>query len=452
MATPDVIFRSQSVVLPGAIEAAAVVVRQGRVHDVRPVNSVPAGDVIELGDQTLLPGLVDSHVHINEPGRTHWEGFETITRAAAAGGVTTLVDMPLNCIPSTCSADALRTKLASTPGKCHVDVGFWGGVVPGNAAELRGLHEAGVLGFKCFLAPSGVDEFECVGEADLRKAMLILADLGAVLLAHSEVPGPLEAADGVWQGADPRSHATWLASRPPAAELEAIELLIGLSRETGCRVHIVHLATREALPMLANARAEGLPITVETCPHYLTIAAEDVPDGGTAFKCAPPLRERANQDGLWQGLEDGLIDLIATDHSPSPPDIKCLDTGRFDSAWGGIASIQLSLPVVWAAAAQRGIGLDRVVDWMASAPAQLAGISGRKGAIEVGRDADLVVFEPDARWTVDASELHHRHSITPYDGAAVLGRVRQTYLRGELIARDSQPQPPQGSPLLRITA
>ena len=449
MATHDRVFRSQHVVLPGSVEPAAVVVRDGRIHDIVSAERPPEGELIECGDHHLLPGLVDSHVHINEPGRTHWEGFETMTRAAAAGGVTTLVDMPLNCIPSTCSADALRTKLAATAGKCHVDVGFWGGVVPGNSSDLRGLHEAGVLGFKCFLAPSGVDEFECVAEQDLREAMPILAGLGAVLLAHSELPGPLDAASGVWSGADPRSHATWLASRPPAAELEAIEQLIGLSRETGCRVHIVHLATRKALPMLADARREGLPITVETCPHYLTIAAEDVPEGGTAYKCAPPLRDRENQLGLWGGLEDGTIDLVVTDHSPSPPDIKCLDSGRFDQAWGGVASIQLSLPILWTAARERGIGLERIAQWMSTAPAELAGLSARKGAIALGRDADLVVFDPEEPWTIDASALHHRHSITPYDGASVRGLVRRTYLRGNLAASNSRPEPPLGAPLLR---
>ena len=451
MSFVDRVFRSQRVVLPDEVKPASVVVRDGRIADIVAADQPLAGEVIELGDRMLLPGLVDSHVHINEPGRTHWEGFESMTKAAAAGGVTTLVDMPLNCIPSTCSDNALRTKLASTPGKCHVDVGFWGGVVPGNAEDLRGLHEAGVLGFKCFLAPSGVDEFECVSEADLRLAMPILAELGAVLLAHSEAPGPLEAASGVWAEGDSRSHATWLSSRPPAAELEAIGLLIGLCRETGCRVHIVHLATEEALPMLADARAEGLPITVETCPHYLTIAAEDVPNGGTAFKCAPPLRDRANQGGLWRGLLDKTIDLIVTDHSPSPPDIKCLDTGRFDTAWGGIASIQLSLPIVWTAAASRGISMDTVARWMATAPAELAGLSARKGAIEKGRDADLVVFDPDAEWIVEADTLHHRHSITPYNGRRLRGVVQQTYLRGQLASDSAALTSPLGTPLLRTT-
>lgn len=449
MAPPKRTFVSENVVLPHGVEPAAVVVRDGRIADIVDRHATPEGDVVDFGGDYLMPGLVDSHVHINEPGRTHWEGFETMTRAAAAGGVTTLVDMPLNCIPSTCTADALRTKLSATAGKLHVDVGFWGGVVPGNAAELRGLYDAGVLGYKCFLAPSGVDEFECVDESDLREAMPILAEMGAVLLAHAEVPGPLEAAAGVWVGGDARSHATWLASRPPAAELEAIDMLIGLSRETGCRVHIVHLAASEAVPMLDAARAEGLPITVETCPHYLVLAAEDVPEGATPYKCAPPLRSRENQERLWDALAGGTIDLVVTDHSPSPPAIKRLDSGRFDEAWGGIASIQLSLPVFWTAAHARGLSLDRVAEWMCTAPARLAGLGGRKGIVAVGADADLVRFDPHTTWTVDASTLHHRHSLTPYDGAALRGFVRETWVRGTRAATNSEPVAPTGRTLLR---
>jgi len=386
--------------------------------------------LIDAGSAVILPGLVDSHVHINDPGRSDWEGFETATRAAAAGGITTLVDMPLNSIPATTTVAGLEAKRRASVGHCHVDVGFWGGVVPGNAADIEPLARAGVLGFKCFLSPSGVDEFGHVSEADLREAMPIIAKTGLPLLVHAEWPPLLREPD---RRADPRSYATWLDSRPTTAEQAAIDLMIELSSDTGARVHIVHLASADALSSIGGARARGVPISVETCPHYLTFAAEDVADGDTALKCAPPIREGEHRERLWQALADGRIDLIATDHSPAPSALKHIEDGNFLDAWGGIASLQISLPIVWTGARQRGLTIDRLAQWMAAGPARLAGLQDRKGAIAVGRDADLVIVDPDREMTVDASRLYHRHAVTPYDGARLRGVVMATMLRGEIV-------------------
>ncbi len=344
MAPSDLTLRSQRVVTPEGVRPATLHIRQGQIDHVTQDVSSPA---LDCGDLVVMPGLVDTHVHVNEPGRTEWEGFETASRAAAAGGITTLVDMPLNSIPATTTRAALRAKIEAANGKAYVDVGFWGGVVPGNAGELKGLVEDGVLGFKAFLVPSGVDEFEHVGEADLREAMPELARHGAALLVHAELPGPIQAAANVWEGGDPNEYGRYLRSRPDAAEVEAVEMLVRLCRETGCRVHIVHVSSAEVLPLLKRARREQLPITAETCPHYLTFAAEEIPDGALAFKCAPPIRSRENRERLWEALREGLLDLVATDHSPSPPELKA---GDFRGAWGGIASLQLSLPALWTGA------------------------------------------------------------------------------------------------------
>ena len=359
---PDLLVRGRRVVTPEGVRPAAIHVRAGRIERVAPLDEpLPAGARgIDAGDSVVMPGVVDTHVHVNEPGRTEWEGFATATRAAAAGGVTTLVDMPLNSIPATTTREALYEKLAAADGQCHVDVGFWGGVVPGNAMEIAGLLAAGALGCKAFLVPSGVDEFAHVGEADLRRALPELARQGAVLLAHAELPGPIDAAAGVWEGAgaaELRQYDRWLRSRPPAAEVEAIALLIRLARETGCRVHVVHLATPAALPILRSARAEGLPITVETCPHYLTFCAEEIADGAVEHKCAPPIRSRSDREALWAALRAGEIDLVASDHSPSPPERKAVASGDFRAAWGGIASLQLALPAVWTGARARGFSI-----------------------------------------------------------------------------------------------
>ncbi len=429
------VFRGRRVVLPDGVRAASVTVTDGVVTSIDnwADGGAEGAAIVDVGDALLLPGLVDTHVHVNEPGRTHWEGFASATRAAAAGGVTTIVEMPLNSIPATTSAAALRTKVAAADGQLRVDVGFWGGVVPGNAEELRPLWEAGAWGFKCFMVPSGVDEFQGVAESDLRVAMPILAELGAPLLVHAELPGPIERAMEDCAGLDPRRYATYLRSRPPAAEVQAVELMVRLCREFGTRIHIVHLATAAALPLLRTARAEGLPITVETCPHYLHFAAEDIADGATAWKCAPPIRERAEREALWDALAAGDIDLVASDHSPCPPEMKGMDPGDFFAAWGGIASLQLGLPAVWSGARARGLGIERVVEWMSAAPARLAGLDPRKGGIAVGRDADLVVFDPHAQAAVDPAGLHHKHPVTPYAGDVLCGQVLATYVRGALV-------------------
>jgi allantoinase len=358
--------------------------------------------------------------------------------------------MPLNSVPATTSVVALGEKLAATAGKLTVDVGFWGGVVPGNAGELAALHAAGVLGFKCFLVPSGVDEFAAVGEADLRAALPILAALDVPLLVHAELPGPIDAAVAALGAAPPNRYATWLASRPRAAEDEAIALLVALARATGARIHVVHLSSSDALPVLRGARDAGLRISVETCPHYLVFAAEEIRDGATDHKCAPPIRERANNERLWEALRDGLIDFVASDHSPCPPAMKEMTNGDFFRAWGGIASLELGLSVMWTAARERGIVLERLAGWMAAAPAALAGLSARKGRIAPGLDADLVVWNPDASFRVDAARLRQRHPITPYAGRELYGVVAATYLRGRAVFdRGIVPGPPHGEVILR---
>jgi allantoinase len=426
---------SRRVVLPDGIRAAAIHVRGGRIVSIGEYRDLTAGvKIIDAGELVVIPGLVDTHVHMNDPGRADWEGVEHATAAAAAGGITTVVDMPLNSIPPTTTVAGLEAKRDAIRGRAAVDVGFWGGVVPGNVADLEPLARAGVLGFKCFLAPSGVPEFEHVTEADLRRACPVIAALGLPLLVHAEWPDALR----VPNVALPRQYATWLASRPPAAEQRAIELLVDLAVDFGIRIHLVHLACADALNTLRAARARGLPITVETCPHYLTFAAEEIADGGTPFKCAPPVREREQRERLWQGLADGDIDIVASDHSPAPPSMKSADTGDFLSAWGGIASLQLSLPAVWTGASTRGFSMLDIVRWMSAAPAGLAGSSDRKGAITAGRDADLVIFDPDDEFVVDPAQLRHRHPLTPYAGLTLRGRVRTTILRGECIYQDGE--------------
>ncbi|MGQ0814836.1 MAG: allantoinase AllB [Gemmatimonadota bacterium] len=428
------ILRSKRVITPDGERPADIVIDSGSIIDVRDTDSEP-DSVLDYGELVLLPGLVDTHVHINEPGRTEWEGFVSATRAAAAGGVTTLIDKPLKSIPATINVDALKQKVDAARGRCHVDVGFWGGLVPDNLSELGSLLEHGVFGFKCFMVNSGVPEFDWMQPADLRRAAPILRELDATLLAHAEWPFVIEEAslrDDVALG-DMRKYDLYLRSRPADAELEAIEYLIDLVREFGCRVHIVHVAAPEAAPVIEAARAEGLPITAETCPHYLTFSAEKVPDGATAFKCAPPIRTANAREDLWNALDRGAIDMVVSDHSPCPPVMKQSDSGDFLAAWGGIASVQLGLRAVWTQAAARGHGLIKVAEWMSHRPATLANLDGRKGSIEAGRDADIVVFDPDAVKPVDASTLEHRHKLTPYDGMQLRGEVRATYLRGEKI-------------------
>ena len=426
------VVTSDRIITPEGERPGAVVVSDGTITAVVSREAAPAAhDTFDAGSAALLPGIVDTHVHLNEPGRTDWEGFATGTHAAAAGGVTTVVDMPLNSVPVTTNVAALRHKAAAAHGVALVDYGFWGGVIPGNAADIAPLLDAGALGFKVFLVPSGIDEFPMTGPRDLAAAMTQIAEHNAVLLVHAEAPEVIERATLDASG-DPRRYATWLASRPVAAEITAIDRMLELSARTGCRVHIVHLACVEGIARLTAARRIGVRATVETCPHYLTFAAEDVPDGATVFKCAPPIRERAHRDGLWQGLERGDIDLVASDHSPSPPALKCLDRGDFMAAWGGIASLEIALAAVWTGARQRGRSLAEVARWMSRHPALLAGLT-RKGRIAPGCDADLVVFDPDRRWTVDPQALRQRHPVTPYAGLALRGRVLRTYVRGMCV-------------------
>jgi allantoinase len=425
----DLILRSQRVVTPDGTRPAAIVVRGGSIVDVASLDEVHGGE--NLGDLVILPGLVDTHVHINQPGRTHWEGFASATRAAAAGGVTTLVDMPLNATPATTSVRAFHEKLVA--GCEHwVDVGFWGGVVPGNLSELAPLARAGVLGFKCFLVPSGVSDFEAISLAALPAVLDILKALDLPLLVHAELPEPILAATAELQrsGADPRRYSSFLGCRPCAAENEAIAALIALAATTRAHIHVVHLSSAEAVPMLREARARGVPITVETCPHYLYFFAEEVPDQATEYKCTPPIRDAANRDALWSALAEGVIDLVASDHSPAPPELK---GGDFFQAWGGIASLQLRLGIVWSGARSRGFDFTDLARWLCSAPAELAGLAHRKGAIEPGRDADFVIWDPDAERVVEPHALYHRHKQTPYLGRTLPGVVHATYLRGTRI-------------------
>jgi allantoinase len=431
--SPDLILRARRIVTPDGEQAGVVVVRDGIINEVISDAAGRGPADVEIPDScVLLPGLVDSHVHVNEPGRTQWEGFATATAAAAAGGITTIADMPLNSIPATVSVAALRAKQAAAQGQLAIDVAFWGGAVPGRTADLRPLHEAGVAGFKCFLLPSGVPEFEPLEPAQLRAAMAEIASFGGLLIAHAEDPGVIGAAPAP-RG---RSYRDFLASRPPAAEVAAVRGLLAATRQTGCRTHIVHLSAAAALPLIARARQDGLPVTVETCPHYLTLAAAQVPDGATQFKCCPPIRDAANQDRLWQALADGVIDCVVSDHSPCPAEAKHLETGDFGEAWGGIASLQIGLPAVWTVAAARGLALADLARWMARAPAALIGRPDR-GEIRPGRQADFCVFDPDEQFVVDPARLRHRHKVSPYAGKTLRGVVRQTWLRGELVGPDS---------------
>ncbi len=431
MKEPAFIIRSQRVILPGSVAPASLFVRAGKIEKVGGYgDSYGEVPVVDAGNAVVMPGLVDTHVHINEPGRTEWEGFNTATRAAAAGGVTTLVDMPLNCIPATVSAPAFEEKLNAARGQCWVDVAFWGGVVPGNESEIKPMLEAGVRGFKCFLVDSGVEEFVHVGEADLRKAMPVLAETGAVLLVHAEVPGPISKASVAAAGSEPRRYETFLSSRPREAENEAVRSMVGLSKETGARVHIVHHSSADAIPDLKMAREEGLPITVETCPHYLIFDAEDIPDGATHFKCCPPVRERDNRERLWGALENGVIDMIVSDHSPCEPDLKLREEGDFVRAWGGIAGVQFGLPAIWTEAERRGFDLNDIARWMSSEPAKLAGLDTKKGGLEPGLDADIVIFHPEREIEITQASIHHRHKVSPYEGMKLKGEVASTFVRG----------------------
>lgn len=433
--TPTLVLRSRRVFTPAGELPADVIVAGGRIADVAPYRSAAGAPVEDLGELALLPGLVDTHVHINEPGRTAWEGFTSATRAAAAGGVTTLIDMPLNSIPATVTLDALRVKQEVARGRVYVDVGFWGGAIPGNTHELEPLYRAGVYGFKSFLAPSGVDEFPHVNAAELAEALTEQARLDALAIIHAEAPHVLDAAPQV----PGRAYADFLASRPDAAETVAVEQLLDIAKRTCARVHVLHVSSAQVLPLLDAARAAGIAVTAETCPHYLTLVAEGVPAGDTAFKCCPPIRSQDNRDALWRGIEAGSFAAVVSDHSPCTADLKRLDVGDFAAAWGGIASLQLGLATVWTEARARGFELADVVALMAAGPARLVGLA-RKGAIAPGYDADLVAFDPDAVFTVDPAGLHHRNPVTPYAGRALTGTVRTTWLAGAPVDVHGSPR------------
>jgi allantoinase len=432
----DLLLRARRAIVDGAEQAVAVVVRDGRIAEITSYDAeVDAAETVTLADdEVLLPGLVDTHVHVNEPGRTEWEGFASATAAAAAGGVTTIIDMPLNSIPPTTTVAGLDAKRAAAEGCVRVDVGFWGGAVPDNLDDLAALHERGVFGFKCFLLDSGVAEFPPLDADGLDAAMHELARLDALLLVHAEDAEAIAAAPGG------PAYAAFLASRPRRAEEAAIERVVAAARHTGGRAHVVHLADADALSMLRTARADGVRVSVETCPHYLTFAAEDIADGATDHKCCPPIREGDNRDALWAGLAAGDIDLVVTDHSPCTADLKCGDTGDFGQAWGGIASLELGLSAVWTQARERGHSLVDVVRWMAEAPADLVGLA-TKGRIAAGAAADLSAFVPEESWVVDPERLHHRNPVTPYAGRTLTGTVRRTWLAGRVVDPDGDEAP-----------
>jgi allantoinase len=427
-----VVVRSRRVVTPDGEEPADIVVDGGRIAELARHGSTRTGEVVDFGRLVVSPGLVDSHVHFNQPGRTHWEGFETGTAAALAGGTTTVVDMPLNSVPPTCDPAALDAKRREASGLLRTDVAFWGGIVPGSIGHVETLARTGVRGFKVFLVDSGVPEFPPLDETGLREALEAASAVGLPVLVHAELPGPMAAAQERFALSPPeerRRYATYLASRPAGAEDEAVALVVRLAEETGARVHVLHLASGSAAEQVGRARRRGVAITAETCPHYLMFAAEEIPDGATLFKCAPPIREAEHRRALWEALEDGSIDMVVSDHSPSPPELKAVDDGDFARAWGGISSVQLRLASTWTAARPRGWTVVDLARVLSDAPARLAGLAG-KGRVAPGYDADLVVWDPDAEFRVDPGTLRHRHPVSPYAGRVLTGRVIAVFLRG----------------------
>jgi allantoinase len=431
-------FLSRRVVTSEGIRPGGVLVDGEVIRNIVTLDQIPSeAKIVDFGEAAILPGLIDAHVHINDPGRTEWEGFETATRAAAAGGFTCVVDMPLNCVPATTSVAALEAKRAAAKGRCWVDWAAWGGVVADNQPNITKLAGAGVRGFKCFLVHPGIDEFTMVTEQQLREALPHIAETGLPLLVHAELPNYIDAATRKLEQADWTEYPTYLQSRPEESELSAIKLLISLCREYGFRLHIVHLAASQALPTLRFARLEGLPVSVETCPHYLHFQAEAISRGATQFKCAPPVRSAENREKLWSALADGTIDQVATDHSPCPPEMKRFAEGNFQTAWGGIPGLSVALPVIYTEARARGFSLTDIARWMAEAPAKLVGCQLQKGKIATAYDADLVIFDEDSEFLVTPERLHHRHPVSPYLGEKLQGEVKATYVRGRLVFADN---------------
>lgn len=421
------------IITPTGERKGCVHIANGRITAV--TDTAPSHAISIPANEVLIPGLVDTHVHINDPGRANWEGFPTATRAAAAGGITTLIDMPLNSIPPTTTPEALATKQEAAQ-EIHVETGFWAGAVPENLSNLADLHQAGVFGFKAFTVDSGVPEFGHLTRTQLAEALRHTADLDTTLIVHAENPTHITTTNS-------RHYQDFLETRPPEAETTAIADLLTLAEQTNARLHILHLSSADALPAIAEAKRNGTRVTAETCPHYLTITAEEIPDGATQYKCCPPIREAENRERLWQGLADGTIDMIVSDHSPSTVDLKRLDTGDFGQAWGGIASLQITLPAIWTEARKRGFILTQVITWMATNPANLVGLTTR-GRIEPGAHANLATFAPDEEFTVTAANLHHRNKITAYEGRRLTGVIKQTWLHGEKMTDD-----PRGTLLTR---
>ena len=427
---PSLAIHSYKMLIGGELKDATILINDGMISDILEgiAENLPF-EIIDAGDKVVMAGLIDTHVHINEPGRTDWEGFDTATKAAIAGGLTTLVEMPLNASPVTTTVAAFEEKLAATKGKLHTNCGFWGGIIPGNANEIEPLIARGVLGFKAFLTHSGIDEFPNVTEEDLHMAMPIIAKHGLPLLVHCELSDTAKKVNND----NPKSYQQYLASRPKKWEDDAIALMTRLCEQYQCRVHIVHLSSANSIDKIAKAKQKGLPLTAETAQHYLYFNAEDIPDANTAFKCAPPIREKSNNDQLWQALKDGIIDFVATDHSPAPPGLKQLKSGDLTKAWGGIASLQFALPVLWTAAKKRNHSVIDIANWLSSKPAMLAGLQNKKGLIKKGFDADLIVWNPEESFVVNESIIHHKHKLTPYLNQTLFGVVEQTYLMGEKV-------------------